>query len=383
MAEAHPYALERPLGGPAHAIMVEVLVHGPLARSEIARRLDLSAATLTRLTKPLLDAGLLVEAGPTTRVGVGRPTQPLDVDAGSLHFVGVKVTADEVHGVLTDLRAHVEASMIVPLEGHAPHEVVEAVAAVAGALATRTARVTALGVSAGGLVDDNATLKAAAYLGWGDGVPLADLLRAKTGLPTVVANDVEAWTQAERWFGDGRDAESFALVTTGVGVGYSFIASGQLTTSPDVGVGSAAHIVLDPLGPLCHEGHRGCAEAMLTSGAICAGVGIGLERRVEYDEALALARQGDPVARTVVEASARAYGRLLALIANLTFVPLIIVSGEGVGLALEWEEVVRDEFREGRHPMASNVRLLIKRAPFTEWARGAAVVAIQTCVLGR
>jgi len=122
---------------------------------------------------------------------------------------------------------------------------------------------------------------------------------------------------------------------------------------------------------------------MLTSGAIAAAVGIGLGRMVTYDEALALARDGHPVATRVVHAAARAEGRLLAIIANLTFVPLIIVSGDGVDLALGWEEMVRAEFAANRRPLAGAVKIIIKRAPFTEWARGAAVVAIQTHVLGR
>ena len=373
----------RPLEGTMHAIAVEVLIHGPLPRSVLARRLDLSPATLTRLTKPLLDMGLLIETDPQAPAGMGRPSLPLDVAPQSQHFVGVKLTSDEVHGVLTDLRAHVVALEVAPITDRSPAAVADQVAQVVTRLAPQVPRVTSVGVSAGGLVDDAASLKAAAYLGWDDPVPLARLVSERTGLPVVLANDVEAWTQAERWFGDGRNDDDFALLTTGVGVGYCVVTHGRTAAGSDVGVGVAGHIPLDPLGPLCHEGHHGCAEAMLTSGAICAATSVGLGRSVTYDETLRLAREGNPVAGQVVRASARAYGRLLALIANLTFVPLIIVSGDGVDLAIEWENLVHEEFDAGRHAMASPVRLLFKRAPFTEWARGAAVVAIQTHVLGR
>ncbi|MDR3360410.1 MAG: MarR family transcriptional regulator [Bifidobacteriaceae bacterium] len=108
----------RPLEGPAHRIAVEVLIHGPIARSEIARRLDLSPATLSRLTKPLVDAGLIFEVGTRSRASKGRPTRPLDVDPASRHFVGVKITADQAHGVLTDLRANVIESQTARV--HAP-----------------------------------------------------------------------------------------------------------------------------------------------------------------------------------------------------------------------------------------------------------------------
>ncbi|MDR1807676.1 MAG: ROK family transcriptional regulator [Propionibacteriaceae bacterium] len=374
----------RPLEGAAHQIAVEVLIHGPISRSEIARRLSMSPATLTRVTKPLLDAGLLFEA--TKEEGgarLGRPSQPLDVDPASRHFVGVKITSDAAHGVLTDLRANVQSQAVRPIADRAPDSVVATIAALTAELAAQVDRVTALGVSAGGVTEDNASLKWAAYMGWPDAVPLGPLLQERTGLPTVVENDVAAWTEAERWFGDGRDEPSFALVTTGMGVGFSLVTHGGRAASRDIGVGSLGHVPLDPLGPPCAQGHHGCAEAMLTSGAIEATVGIGLGRSVAYEEVLALAAEGQPVAVSTVAASARALGRLLALIANTTFVPLIIVSGEGIGLAVQQEALVRAEFAAGRHPMARDVRLLLKQAPFTEWARGAAVVAVQTYVLGR
>ncbi|MDR1852784.1 MAG: MarR family transcriptional regulator, partial [Propionibacteriaceae bacterium] len=100
----------RPLEGEAHRVAVEVLIHGPIARSELARRLGLSPSTLTRVARPLIQSGLVREyeakgqAGPT---GTGRPVQPLDIDPASRHFIGVKITSDQAHGVLTDLRANV------------------------------------------------------------------------------------------------------------------------------------------------------------------------------------------------------------------------------------------------------------------------------------
>jgi len=79
----------KPLEGSAQAIALEVLVYGPLARSELARRVGLSQASLTRLANPLVASGLLVEveaASDGTRMG--RPTRPLDIVPTSHHFVG-------------------------------------------------------------------------------------------------------------------------------------------------------------------------------------------------------------------------------------------------------------------------------------------------------
>src|SRR4051794_39919082 len=82
----------------------EVLIHGPISRSDLGRRLGLSPASLTRLSKPFLDRGLLVEAAETVQGSTGRPARPLDVAVDTSRFVGMKVTGDHVFGAITDLR---------------------------------------------------------------------------------------------------------------------------------------------------------------------------------------------------------------------------------------------------------------------------------------
>ena len=78
-----------PLTGPAHSIALEVLLDGPLPRIELARRLELSPGSLTRLSKPLLDTGLLVETDSVCDPVSGRWTRPLHVDESVHAFVGV------------------------------------------------------------------------------------------------------------------------------------------------------------------------------------------------------------------------------------------------------------------------------------------------------
>ncbi len=370
-----------PLSGTAHRIAVETLLHGPLARGELARRLGLTAGAITRLTRPMIDSGLLVEREPVRPRGGGRPLQPLDVVPDSHHFIGVKLTATEAHAVLTTLRARIVADEVVRLPGREPAAVVATVADTAARLAERAPGVTALGVGLGGRTRDRATVESALFLGW-DGVPLAGLLAEATGFPTVVENDVVAWTEAEHWFGAGRRSRSFALLTVGSGVGYGLVAHGARVESPDAAIGLLGHVPLVPHGPLCPEGHHGCATAMLTIPAICAAVAAGRHRPCTYSEVFRLYRAGDAVARRVVTESATALGRLIALIANTTMAECIVLAGEGIRLADEARHVVDAEVAAHRHPLAAPVRLAVGTEDFRQWALGAAVVAIQTFVLG-
>jgi predicted NBD/HSP70 family sugar kinase len=372
-----------PLTGATRAVALEVLLRGPVSRSEMARRLDLSAGSLTRLTKPLVDDGLLVEVdtGPEHEARTGRRTRPLDINPAAHHFVGAKVTGDDVHAVLTTLRAEVVASARTPLTGQDPDSVVAAVRELTDRLTAGGPPVSRVGVSLGGRVARHMTVTEAPFLGWTEDVPLSALLTDALGLPVTVDNDLLALTRAEHWFGAARGHDRFAVLTVGAGIGYGLVMHGTVVDSPDAGIGLLGHCPLDPLGPLCPSGHRGCATAMLAKSSVIAAVSVGLRRAVTYDECLDLAVDGDPVAGQVVTAAGRALGRLVAAIANFTLVRKIVLAGEGVRLAEVARTAVDEAVRADRAPTAGPLELDVRHSDFTHWARGAAATAIQAHVL--
>jgi predicted NBD/HSP70 family sugar kinase len=370
------------LSDPARSVALEVLYHGPLSRAELARRLSLSAGSLTRLSKPLLDIGVLTEVGTQLENRIGRPAVLLDVVPASRHFIGIKLTGDEAIAVLTTLRAEVVASQRAELTSHRPEDVVALMQGLAQELSREVDGIAALGVSLGGRSVDNATVASAVYLGWND-VPVARLLTEATGIPTVVENDVTAVTEAEHWFGAGRQCERFAVITIGVGVGYGLVVHDRLVTSSDAGIGLVGHLPLDPLGPVCPLGHRGCSYAMLSIPGICASTSVALGRDVAYDECLDLAEAGEPAARRVIDDAGSALGKMIALVANLTMPHKVFVAGDGVRLAHVGRTAMMRGLAEWREPRAAPVDVDVQAFDFTEWARGAAVIAIQRYVLNQ
>jgi predicted NBD/HSP70 family sugar kinase len=362
-------------------VVVDLLLDGPISRADLARRHGLTASTVTRLVAPLLKAGLIREADEEPRTGkLGRPSKPLSFVTETRRFVGIKLTADAVAGVLVDFSANVSASAQLPLLGRDPEAVVDRVAELTAELAGGES-IAGIGVGLGGNVTEDDTVQHAPFLGW-RGVPLGDLVTARTGVPTAIANDVAGLTEAERWFGAGHGLDSFALVTIGAGVGYGLVSNGARVHSPDYGVGLLGHIQLDSNGPRCPQGHIGCAAAMLSDWAIAANVSAGLGRPVEFDEALNLALDGNPVASGVVSSSGRALGRLIASIANIAMPQRVIISGEAVRLA----DVALHDLAAGidahREPLANDVDYVIEHSSTSDWARGAAVIAIQRYLLG-
>ena len=358
------------------ALARAVLIHGPISRSALTRRLRLSPASLTRLAKPFLDQGILVELDDGVDGTVGRPTRPLDVAPDRGRFVGIKLTGDRLYAVATDIRATVTGGLERALPETDPTAVVAAIVETVGALGE--APWTGLGISVGGSVR-NGAVEQAGFLGWRD-VDLKSELERRLAIPVTLENDLVALAEAERWFGVGRGLPGFSIITIGAGVGYGLVVHGEVVHSREAGLGLGGHIPLAAHGPVCHAGHRGCAEAMLTSGSIAAQVSAALQRNLTYMEALSLAEADDPAARAITDAAADALGRFIALAANLTLQHAVVLAGDGIGLFAIAEDRVRAAMLADRDPLADPVEIQVDSSGFAAWARGAAAVAIQDAV---
>ncbi|MEU0072788.1 ROK family transcriptional regulator [Streptomyces sp. NPDC006332] len=373
-----------PLSAGERSVAIEVLVHGPLSRTELARRLDLSPGSLTRLTKPLIESGLLIEApeaGSPAEARQGRPSQPLDVVAESRSFIGFKITEDMVYGVVTTLRSHIVARHDRPLTTHDPARVVDLLAEMTDELAREHPRLAGIGIGVGGLVQDRAVVGESPFLDWSE-VPLAALVKERTGLPVVVENDVAALVEAETWFGAGRDLDRFVVLTIGAGIGYGLVLNGTRVPYAEEDRGFGRHWIVNPNGPLTPEGERGSAVSLLTIPNIRYQVRAATGGDHSYEEILALAAAGAVMPARVIDEAARALGVLVAQIANFVLPQKILLAGEGVGLMDVAGKVVEDTVRAHRHPLAAPLDLETKVSDFHDWARGAAVLAIQVLVLG-
>lgn len=378
---------------PAHTpaaaqIFTTVLSHGPLTRSDMAGRAGLSAAAVTKAVRPLIEAGYLVEdAGDEARPSLGRPANPVRVDGGRALFIGVKITGDEIIAVLTDLCCRIRVARHVPLDDREPKAVLASVAALAQELLAEAdgfgVQVQGLGVAVSGDVDRAAgEVRFSPFLEWRD-LPLAELVEMTTGLPVTVDNDVRALTVAEQWFGAGIGLSDFAVVTVGAGIGCGLVVHGKVVSGAHGVAGEIGHVVIDPTGPPCHCGNRGCAEAIAADPAIVAAVREATRLPVaDAAQAVELARRGDPGAREVYARAGDAIGRAIATVANLMGPQRVIISGEGLAAYDLFAEQIRDAFTASAFGTAAQCDLLTRPLPFDEWARGAAATAIQSFIGG-
>ena len=354
------------LDATSQRVALTVLRRGPISRAELGRLLGLSSASVTRLTKPMVTAGLLVEGAPEGRT-TGRPALPLDIAADSATFVGLKISPEGLHAVLTDLRGSILATASCAGVRLSPADVAGAVGTLVEQLRAGRPAPLALGASLGATVGPDKLVRGALFLGWEDGVDLAGLLEDKTGLPTTIDNDVNAFTVAEHWFGVGKDSQDFVVLTIGAGVGLGLVCSDELVR----GRAGAAGLV----GPLSVLGGRP-AQEVLNRDILDARVAELVGRGATADELPSLATEVPELA-ALLDAVADAVGELAGTVAAITAPERVLVAGEGVPLVAgrEGRILARLEAMQPHH--LPRPELVVDVVGDDEWARGAAALAIR------
>ncbi|TKA10907.1 ROK family transcriptional regulator [Actinacidiphila oryziradicis] len=370
---------------PAAALVFQTLLaHGPLSRAEVGRRTGLSPGAVTKVATPLLADGWIAELGrPAVERAHGRPATLISVRAQRARFFGVKITADELIGVVTDLAAQPLATARAAFASRDVGTVVLAIARLIERLRSEVGAleegvVHSVGVTISGDVDgQNGTVQYSPFLNWRR-VPLAQLVETATGIPTVIENDVRALTVAEQWFGAGAGLSSFALVTVGAGIGCGLSIGGRVVAGAHGVSGEIGHLPVGGSNRVCTCGNTGCVEAVASTHAITEQARqAGGNPTLTMDEAVGLAHAGDPAVRAVFSRAGHAMGLALASVANLIGPERIVISGEGVASYALYEDQIRQTFGAQAFGAAADCDLVVRPLPFEEWARGGAAVAAQ------
>jgi glucokinase len=173
------------------------------------------------------------------------------IDLGGTKILGVAVDPEDPTHVLA------EARVLTP-RGAEP--VVEALAAVAERLQDEVGPFRAVGVGAAGLVDRSGVLRHGPNLPGVADLDVAGSLGGRLGVPVAVDNDATCATWAEARIGAAAGARHAVLVTLGTGIGGGIIAEGRRMRGAYGFAGEPGHMCVDPQGPRCPCGRRGCWE---------------------------------------------------------------------------------------------------------------------------
>jgi glucokinase len=233
--------------------------------------------------------------------------------------------------------------------------------------------VAGVGVGAAGLTDwKSGTVLLASNLGWKD-VPLREhLSRELGGIRVEVDKDTNAAALAEARLGAGRSFQHFLYVTAGTGIGGGVILNGALYRGATGGAGDIGHVKVDPDGPPCGCGDRGCVEVFASGGGIVARARDALAKRAPEAASSSLsaegltaqavfeaAERGDELAASVIEGAGAALGLVLADYVNINNPEAIVLGGGLLRAGALYRTPVERELRRRALPALVDVVRLV------------------------
>lgn len=321
------------------AVLNTVKTHGPISRTDVARLTGLSAATISGITSDLITSNLIFEKEAGSSSGGRRPIL-LALNPRGGFVVGLKLAETNITAALTDLEANVIAKDTCELNGHSLQEVLNCIAKTVTTLKDKSKihedLLLGVGIGLAGIIDaESGVLRHSPIFGWRD-IPLKSALQERLNAPVYVDNDVNTLTLTEQWFGAGQAVENFLTVTIGRGVGLGIVIHGKLYHGARGGAGEFGHTVVDPHGPLCDCGNRGCLETLIADPWLIRQANDVFNQGSEpkeissVDALVELAEEGNTAALAIFSKAGDALARALANLINVLSPKLIIISGEGV-----------------------------------------------------
>ncbi len=259
--------------------------------------------------------------------------------------VGVDIGGTKIAALRTSAEGEIRARTVIPTPATDQTAAMPAIEAAAAAVLEDG--VSAIGVGLAGLIDvRSGVLLSAPNLDWRN-LAVSDGLGATFGLPVTVDNDATVAAWGESRLGASRGSDNSLFVGIGTGIGGGIVAGGRLLRGAHGLAGEIGHIIVEPDGPLCGCGNRGCWE-QVASGLAIARAG----RRVVADEPGSMiarlaggdplratgelvteaAREGDAAAVEILTTVARRLGEGVAGLVNVLD-PDVVVIGGGVGEA--------------------------------------------------
>ena len=331
------------------AILDLIRSSGVVSRTELVDRSGLTGASITRIVRQLLDDGLITEIGLGESTGGKRRTL-LQLNPAARTAVGVELDFDQITYVATDLGGRVVARHSSKGTGtKSPYEVTqrigEEITTLLNSARLDSERMVGIGIAIRGRRGSRdqhwSNPKAS---DWED-FALEETLGAATGKPVVVENDSTCAAIGEYWVGRLPSTEDFATVYMTEGFGLGLVIKGNIYRGASANAGEIGHITVDPSGPVCPCGRRGCLHAMggmeriaelaLQDEGLAADLGLRETRRTIRGNYMKIARAaaaGDYRAYQLIRGSAEYLASTLVSIINLLDLDQIILAGPGFSL---------------------------------------------------
>lgn len=240
--------------------------HGSISRTDIARMTGLSIPTVMKIVDSFLQIGLLREMGKRQSTG-GKPAMLLEFVPDAYFCVGIDIGATKILGVLADCAGSIIYRYQTPNSTDYSDEeflarIAHVIRNVLDNCGTAKAKILGIGVGMPGLIRSSDSVVVFSPVLQRTNLNLYDYLVSQFDLPIMVDSIHRALVMGEKKYGACRDSGNFVTMNLGYGIGAGLFVNGSVYSGNCGFAGEIGHIILNPLGPKCFCGNRGCLETL-------------------------------------------------------------------------------------------------------------------------
>jgi N-acetylglucosamine repressor len=355
---------------------------GPISRSDLAKKLNLSPTTVATAVSEFIKEGLAVDGEAGDSSG-GRKPILVSFVPESKFLIGVSITNSFITIANLDLEAKLSNKSNFSLNIHEQRDVVGYIVSCIASYVkgiTDMTRCVGISIITPGIVDAlNGVILKNSKLRL-DNIPLKSLVEKETGLKTWVDNDANAIALAEKQFGSFQHKNNLIYIQLGEGLGAGMIINNAIFRGRNGGAGEFGHISIDRNGPVCDCGNRGCLDYYVGWPAIYAKILTSLTRgkpsimldmaegnmgNIDLPIFLKALASDDEMAKSVVQEISSYLSTGLVTLTHL-FNPDVILIG--------WDAIYQD------HSLIEAIQREVKEQAFTLFTED---LEIQSTTLGK
>ena len=335
------------------AVILDLLRNnGKLSRAQIARKLKLSKATVSRVVNELIKDLIIEETGEgdAGEAGGRRPIM-VDINSCNKFVMGIDLGTTNTVIAIANLKGEIINKIRVPTNRN--HSIDTIIAQVTDLVEDilkqsniKKNMVVGLGIAVAGVVEkDSGVIEFSPNFNW-ENINIVRLLEEKTGIRTLADNCTRTMTMGETWYGNGKAAENLFYINLGYGIGSAMVIDGKIYNNHS----EFGHIMISSEKIRCSCGKYGCLETVASGNAIERKANQQLSNRsngwITAKDLAEWAKQGDLIAKKIFEETSYYLGKGIAMIANVFNPDKIIIGGGVSGAGHLLLEHIQDSFNK-------------------------------------
>lgn len=376
------------------AKIIEIIrTAGLISRVDLSAESGLSKASVTGITAELIKEGLIIEKQSGEYEG-GRRPKLIGLNPDGAYVVGINLSIKEISVVVMNLEADIVATTSHILENreHSVEEITDLmVSSVQNCMWEGNFardRISGVGIGVPGPVySSSGIIRFLPNYGWKD-VNLRDQVQSRLGLPCFIDNSSNTLAAAEHWFGEGKGIDNFLVVTLLNGVGIGIVINSHIYRGAEGIAGEFGHNIIDPEGPICRCGKRGCVESyagmfsLLRDARKAANEGHWSPpdpQNITFDDLVDELHKGNTALIEIFNRAGRFLGRGTAHLIALFNPSRIIITGTSVKAGDHLLNPFKETIAANTPAMCGPVDdlIVVKEWTDAQWARGAGSLALQ------